>query len=320
MQDIYEKQPLWSKFKNNFLKIIEKHEYYNRIFKFLNITNNNALLFGCSGFPTDEFLDELLKYRFKLLYLHKQECVWKKDIPYLHNQHFLEIDLLNPSMTKNLNQISDFLKNIINTKHINNTKHCIIIKHIDMLSQSDFNSFRIILERYSNNAFFFCTTLKLDKIDVPIKSRFDLIRMPLFQNIEICDIFNSYLDIELNKYLKECKTRDIIKSIFIAEVELINPSLITKEFCTFHFPPLYDFIKTFTAKKSSLDSIKKISYQCFQYNVTIPLILDDLLKIMPKKKKIMLIEKASYYDAILNKTNKGREPLYIEAFLCNVLL
>lgn len=320
MLDICVNQPIWSKFKNNFLNIIKKNDYYCKIFEYLIITNNNALLYGHYGFPTDDFLNEVLKYRFKLLTIHKQECFWKKDIPYLHNQYFLEIDLSHPSMTKHIDRVSDFLKNVINTKHINNIKHCIIIKHVDILSQNDFNSFRIILEKYSYNAFFFCTTFKLDKIDMPIKSRFDLIRMPLFQHEEICNIFELYLGTQLNKYLKDIKTRNIIKSIFISEIEINNPSLITKEFCIFHFPPLYEFVEKFTPKKNSLDSIKKLAYQCFQYNVSIPLLLKDLLIIMPKKKKQFLIKNACHFDYLLNNTNKGREPLYIEAFLCNILL
>ena len=321
MQDINTSQPIWSKFVQNFETIIMNHDYYKKIYEFLIITQNNILLYGSYGFPTDAFIDQILKRKFIIKNgLYKQECIWKKDIPYFHNQHFLEIDLLHPNITKNLNLICEFIKSVIIIKHINNEKHCIVIKQVDILNQNDCNSFRIILEKYSANAFFICTTYKLDKIDSPIKSRFNLIRIPLFTHENISAIFKNYLLVNVNKYLVEIKTRNIIKAIFIAQIEMVDENIVTKEFCTFHFPPIYDFMKNFNSKKCCLDSIKQFSYECFQYNITIPLLFEDLLKISPKKKKSELIEIAAHYDHILNLTNKGREPIYIEAFLCNVLL
>lgn len=311
---------IWSIFKCNFKEIIESNDYYSMLLYFLQKTSSNILLYGHYGFPTDLYIDEIIKIKFDIQSIYKQECVWNKDVHYIYNQHFLEIDLMNPLLTKNITSISNFLINIIKNKHINNQKHLIIIKHIDVLTLNDYNSFRIILEKYSSNASFICTTHKLDKIDFPIKSRFTLIRMPLLTHKEIIHIFSKYLEIKLNKHLIAIKTRDIIRAIFIAEVETIDQDVVTKEFCTMNFPPVYEFLKSFNNKKYNIESIKQFSYKCFQYNISIAQLTRDILTIFPEKKKYHLLKCASDIDHRLNLTNKGREPIYIESFLCSILL
>lgn len=309
----------WQIFKENFIDITRTNEYYNKIFNFLLNYDCNCLLYGSYGFPTDLFIDEVIKQKFMINTLHKKECIWNKNIRYLYNQHFLEIDLMHPDMPKDLSMLSKFLLNIIKNKNINEEKHFIVIKHIDIFNQNDFSSFRIILERFSSNVYFLCTTHKLDKVDVPVKSRFALFRMPQFSHKEVMHIFNVYLKTSLNKYLVEIKCRDIIKCIFIAQIQVSSPELITKEFCTSNFPPLYEFYRD-RKNKIELDDIRQISYKCFQYNISISEILSDLLKILPNKKKLNAIKLASDFDHKLSCTNKGREPIYIESLLCQILI
>ena len=311
---------IWSNFKNHFREIIENNEYYSKLFDFLSQSNNNVLLYGYHGFPTDLYIDEVIKAKFGMKTLYKQECIWNKDVHYIYNQRFLEIDLIHPLLTKNIQCISNFIISIIKNKNINNDKHFIIIKHIDVLTQNDYNTFRIILEKYSANAFFVCTTHKLDKIDFPVKSRFALMRIPLMTHKEILNIFSKYLKRPLNKHLVAVKTRDIVRAIFIAQVEENDKELVTKEFCTMYFPPVYEFVKTFNNKKYSIESIKQFSYKCFQFNISIQQLARDILTIFPEKKKYNLIQMASDIDHELNLTNKGREPIYIESFLCSILL
>lgn len=306
----------WSIFKNRFIDIINSNDYYKRMFTFLKNTNNNALLYGSYGFPIDLFIDEILKQKFSLETLYKKECIWNKNMIYYHNQHFLEIDLMHPTMPKDMTIISKFILNVISNKNINDEKHLIIIKHIDILNSKDFNSFRIIIERYSNNVYFLCFTHKLDKIDVPVKSRFALFRMPLFQHDEIQKIFQEYLHIPVNKYLAEEKTRDIIKAIYIAHED---DNICTKEFCTLNFPLVFEFYKKFK-KKSNLDDIRQFSYKCFQYNISIKELLIDFLKLLPHTQKIRAVKIASEIEHIMQNSNKGRESIYIESFLCQLLL
>jgi len=310
----------WDIFQQNFKNIIINHNYYNIVFNYMVKNNYNILLYSSYGFPIDLFIDEIIKSKYSLNSLQKKECKGIKDVIYLYNHHFLEFDLMHPSMSKNFDILCKYIISIIKNKNINDTKHLIIIKHLNLFNKNDFSSFRIILERFHNNAFFICTTHKINKIDIPVKSRFNLIRMPLFEHHEIDDIFEKYLKISIHQNLKDIKTRDIIKAIYIAHIGQIDTNITTKEFCTLNYPPLADFINKFDKRKNNLEDIKQLSYKCFQYNISIPNLVNDLLIIMPNKEKIKIINIATDIEHLLSMTNKCREPLYIEAFLCNLLL
>lgn len=304
----------WSIFKNNFKNIIESNEYYNKILNFSYDSNINILLYSIYGFPLDLFIEEIIKKKFNIKAIYKNECIWNKNIIYIENQHFIEIDLLNPNMSKDFSILNDFLLHIIKSKNIINNKHFIIIKNIDLLDNYFF-AFRILLERFSNNVYFVCTTYKISKIEAPIKSRFTLFRIPLFKHEEINKIFRD-LNIPLNRFLIENKTRNIINALFIAQVEKNEPEIITYQFCNYHFPPLFDFIEE---KDFSIENIRKLSYKLCQYNISISQLTIDLLK-KNKKSKEELIKQACMIDNLLIKTNKGREPIYLEALLCQYFL
>jgi hypothetical protein len=308
----------WSIFKNNFLKIIESgdFEYYNNMLKTISNYDINILLYSTFGFPLELFIDEIIKKKFDIKVIYRNEHIWEKNIIYNENQYFLEIDLMNPNMNKDFNNINKFILYIIKSKNIvNNNKHFIIIKNIDFLDNY-FYAFRILLERYSSNVYFLCSTYKISKIESPIKSRFILFRFPLFTQQEIKKICSN-LNIPLNHYLIDNKTRNIINAIFIAEVERNEPHLINYQFCNYNFPPLFDFINE---NDYTIENIRNLSYKCCQYNINISQITLDLLKMKSKKNKLELISNAANIDHILTKTNKGREPIHIEALLADFFI
>jgi len=308
----------WSIFKNNFLKIIESDgfDYYNNMLKSITNYDINILLYSTVGFPLELFIDEIIKKKFNIKTIYRNENIWEKSIIYNENQYFLEIDLMNPNMSKDLNHLNKFLLYIIKSKNIiNNKKHFIIIRNIDYLD-SYFFAFRILLERFSSNVYFLCSTYKISKIESPIKSRFVLFRFPLFTQLEIKKICNT-LNIPLNHFLIENKTRNIINVIFIAEVQKNEPYLINYQFYNYNFPPLYDFI---IENDYTIENIRNLAYKCCQYNISISNLTFDILNMKSKKNKIDLIASAAKIDHMLIKTNKGREPIYIETFLSNFLL
>jgi hypothetical protein len=300
---------IWSKFKKVFPDIIKAHEYYGKRLTFLKEYENNILLYGTHGFPTDLFLKEVIRHKFNTV--HKTECLWNKEVPYYHSPYFLEINLMHPLLTKSSTAtgLCPFLISIIKTKNVSGCKHLIIIKNIDMLDKETSISFRIILERYSNNAYFICTAHNLDKLDQPIKSRFSLIRMPLFTHTEIKDIFENKLHTPLNPDLAADKNmRNLIKALYIS----VEPSLPA---ANLHFPPVTEIMKT----KCTLQDVRQFAYKCFQYNVSIPELVHDLLIICPKNKKINIIKTGAEIEHLVKLSSKGREALYIEAFLCKII-
>jgi hypothetical protein len=305
---------LWNKFNNNFREIIQNIDDYNKILNFSINFSYNLLFYSCVGFPFDLFIDEIIKAKFGISQIYRKEILWNKSIIYNENQYFFEIDLNNPNMNKKFKDLTEMLLFIIKSRNINNKKHLIIIKNIDKLNEYFF-SFRIILERYYNNCYFICTTNQISKIENPIKSRFSLIRFRLFTNNEIQSIFINNLKIPLNNWLIKNNCRNIFFAIFIGQVELNEPLLINEDFCNLTYPPLRDFLKS----KYTLNDIRQLSYKYSQYDLNIKDLVMDLLYIN-KHKKNLIIENAVQLELLLIQSNRGREPIYLETLLNQLLI
>jgi hypothetical protein len=326
----------WDKLEEVFPDIVKDNERYRIILENILLSSNNKLLYTPIGFPIDIYLNILL---IKILNItipfNKTEHLWEKSIIYVENQHYIDIDLMNPENIKNIEKITSFLIHIISSKNVKMKKHLIVIKHIDLLS-SLYCDFRIILEKYSHNVVFVCITHFITRIEAPIKSRFSRFRIPLFTFNEICDIFTNNLDIYINDYLLETKTRNIIKAIFIAELERqpVCAEILTKEFVELNYPPFVEFIRTYNKNKNNLEEIRGLSYKCCQYNISIQQITQDFVRLVdydncysnirtatPKNDlKCEIIKIGTSIDYLLSQTNKCKEPLYIENMLCQLLL
>ena len=132
-----------------------------------------------------------------------------------------------------------------------------------------------------------------------------------FTNNEIIHIFNKYLNVNLHPLLIKNNCRNIIFAIFICQTYIYEPSLITEDFCNFNYPPIVSFANS----NYTLNDIRQLSYKYCQYNLSIKDLTLDLLKIS-KKKYQLIIEESVKIEHLLNYSNKGREPIYIEALLC----
>jgi len=304
---------LWIKLKNNFKNIINEIPEFNIIFQKYANYEYNLLLYSYIGYPIELLIDELIKIKFNIQILNKKELIWNKNVPYYENQYFFEIDLNNPNIPNDYSFLTEMILFIIKNKPVISNKHLIILKNIDKLGDYAF-AFRIILEKFYNNVYFICTTHKISKIESPIKSRFSLIRLRLFTNEEIKLIFNKYL----NSEQVITNNRNIIFCIFLSQVKINEPQLITTDFCEFNYP----LIKKFLDSKYDLYDIRQFSYKLSQYNLSIMDITRDFMKIYKNdnEKLIQLINIAADVDYILTISNKGREPIYIENFLCQILI
>jgi len=340
----------WDKLEGVFPYIIDNNKRYKIILKNILLSSNNKLLYTPIGFPIDSFLNTLLIQIFNIKPpFNKTEHIWEKSIIYIENQHYIDIDLMNPENIKNIEKITSFLLHIISSKNVKMKKHYIVIKHVDLLS-SLFCDFRIILEKYSHNVIFICTTHYITRLEPPIRSRFSTFRIPLFTFEEIQNIFSNYLNISMNDYLFETKPRNIVKALFISEIERhpLSSEILTKEFVEYNFPPFVEFIKEYNKNKNNLDDIRGLSYKCCQYNISILQIVQDFIRlvdlgtyyinirsqssedniseldnnidIIKKKLKCEIIKIGTDIDYLLSQTNKCKEPLYIENLLCQLLL
>jgi hypothetical protein len=154
----------------------------------------------------------------------------------------------------------------------------------------------------------------------------------------------------MNDYLLETKTRNIIKAIFIAELErqpanaanagaAAGAEILSKEFVEFNYPPFVEFIRTYNKNKNNLEEIRGLSYKCCQYNISILQITQDFVRLVDYDNcylnikaaaaaaaaakndlKCVIIKIGTEIDYLLSQTNKCKEPLYIENLLCQLLL
>lgn len=333
----------WKNFEENFENIIMDNSEYNILLNKILLSQNNTLLYSCMGFPIDLFIDLIIKKKFNIQNkIYRTKHIWDKNLIYIENSNFLELDIMNPENSKNIDKITNFLLHVIKHKNIGLEKHYIIIKNIDLLSMI-FYDFRILLEKYSNNITFLCTTHYISKIELPIRSRFNSFRIQLFTFEEINNIFVHNLKISMNDELALTKTRNIIKALFIANIEC-HPNatdILTPDFIKYNYPPFVDFIKSFDKHKNNMEEIRYMSNKCCQYNVTINNIIEDFIKLvdygdyylkikyskLPKKKlielkkneKIKIVNAGMEIDYVLSQTNKSKEPIHIEHLLYKLL-
>ena len=105
----------WDKLEEVFPNIINDNKKYKLILENILLSSNNKLLYTPIGFPIDIFLNRLLIIIFNIKDIfNKTEHIWEKNIIYIENQHYIEIDLMNPENIKNIEKITSFLLHIIN--------------------------------------------------------------------------------------------------------------------------------------------------------------------------------------------------------------
>jgi hypothetical protein len=183
----------------------------------------------------------------------------------------------------------------------------------------------------------------MSKIELPIKSRFNSFRVPLFTFEEINNIFVNYLGISVREELAAMKTRNIIKALFISEIENSPHAgeILTDDFIKYNYPPFFEFIKTYDKNKNNIEDIRYLSNKCCQYNISIHKIIEDFLILVDhgdhylrikysklpikkyedikKNEKMKIIEIGSSIEYMLSQTNKSKEPIYIEMLLFKLL-
>ena len=192
-------QERWDRFNSHFTEILEKYlPIQNKLLHGMNGNLEimpNILMYGVFGFPLDLLWKEALLRRFGINKFMPVSCVWGKDIQYMETPYYIHIDLENPSMPRDIEVLQGFLKSVITSKNIISERHIIILENIDCFvnKNTNMNAFRVLLERFSKNVWFICTTYRIGKMESPLKSRFYCIRVPLSTEAEIHSILN-YID------------------------------------------------------------------------------------------------------------------------------
>lgn len=270
----------------------------------------NVLLYGSEGFPQPVLWDIALQSKHGTF--HRNTCVWEKQWIYEETPYFFELDFMNPGQPKDIDSLGDFFKEILRHPCIHAARHIFILKHIDFLCTRGYvYMMRVILERFSKNAWFICTTYHISAIESPIRSRFILMRVPLLTAGLIQDLFNR-AEVPLNE---ECVKHQITDMNVATFLSVVDPNLLPHpiaDFCEYRAPFLLSVLQT---PSPSISQIRAITQKLSVHGYSLSQITQDLLHYVKPKDQHDFLHKAVEIEYMYICTEKYRKPLYIELLL-----
>lgn len=276
-----------------------------------NDTATNILLYGPHGFPMNIIWDSLFPRSIK------RQIVWNNQVTYLETPHFFEIDVAYPHNPKDIDTLAWFIKELIQHPCVFNTRHVIIINNIDYICSlhngKQSYAFRVLLERFSQNAVFICTTCNRAHLEQPLLSRFIGFRIPLATTAELQNIFES-LQIPFHPMIVEYNCRDLYFAMYIAWLSLHAPSKIKPDMFKYKVSDMHALVAS--GKKVSHADIRDITSHVSVHNASMrDITLDIIHDIKCEKKKQELIMYAAKIDHMCATTESFRKPLYIELLI-----
>lgn len=271
---------MWDYFYQNFHLFLPIFPYYQYIIDSLFTTSisnlPNSLLYGPIGFPAEILIEySISKYVNSTFPIQKRYPLWNQTVPYIETHYYFCIDTDHPEFPKDIHPLTEFIKHIISSKCIHMERHIIIIKNLEKITHPRFgNMFRVLLERFSQNVLFICTTHHLHEIEKPILSRTQHYRIPLPTLSQIKHIL---------KIINPSSTIEPITRNLVQELLFTNRSNL-------YYPPILELQKM----KYSQTDIRQLACKLFQYQITLgQLIYDCLQFIKNDSKKIQWIQHTS---------------------------
>ena len=293
---------------NNIISTLKKFILNGGIYE-----TQNILLYGAPGFPIHLLWETIFKEIFHTNY-YRNTVNWHNKLNYIETPYFFELDMADPNNSKELEVLSTFLKELVQHPCVHSRRHIIIMHNIEKLcARRSSYSFRVLLEKYSANAIFICTTFHYSSIESPLLSRCINIRVPLPTNNEISTIMKS-LELVHHPLLKSNNCRDIYLTLYVHWMHTHMPEHVTQEFCNSDIFGLEELLKN--KKKNTIEDIRTFVSKISVHDPSISKLTFDILHtISTNKKKLEFIKKATEIDYMCATTEGHRKPLYIELLL-----
>jgi DNA polymerase III delta prime subunit len=331
---LFDKKPLFNEldFQNNILKLIVNNISIDQL--------NNLCIYGMpgSGKSTNmyAFLATILDKNIYNLKKKTYENEGKTFIYYSSDYH-IEFD---PSFYGNNDKyfLSGYLKNYIQTNNILfDLPKIVYIKNADYLSVQSQMSLRRMIEKNCLTSRFIFECKQLNKIIVPLQSRFILIRNAMPKLIDIKNYLNKYIidnNIEIDKYqLDKIMSNSIptiqhynMKNIFGIFMTSIYNNKIT--YFNFEYLNILNKLKLIILDKKldfkKIDEIRDIIYNLYVYQInSIEIIQYIFLNIYHiYKSNNNLIEKILQItincDLSIVKGNKSQ--IHLELYIVNLII
>jgi hypothetical protein len=306
----------WALFEQRFDRYVENLQCYNII---RNIISNgfvgfsNILLYS-AGFPSHLIISHMIRAIFNESTHNGCAKIFDKDVMYHEYPYHFEVDCMNPMQTKSIEKFAGFIKHIASHKCIHSDRHVMVMLNVDAVVRDSAQSFRVLLERFSNNVIFICTTNVLSAIEKPIVSRFMCIRVPLFTTEQIQHILE-----DIGFEPSECAAvanftdhRNLPYCMYVAAMSRYQQTQ-----CNLRYPFLLDYWGS-DCSKPTLDQLRSLTQKIHNLDIAIPNLANDLIKISKDRYKANVISLCTAVDHWIALTDGNRKSLYIE-YLVNSL-
>lgn len=284
------------------------HSILNFITQIHYKSTPNILMICRKGFPLDLLLKEGMRRVFQLdnIPFPEHNEMYENEIPYKHCQYYFEMDFEHPDMPKDCSKIIDLIKYVSSSKPIIGDRHIWILKNIEKIRRDyGLESFRVLLERFSTNALFLCTSSQPSSMDISLRSRFTYLRVPLLNITEIRNILIA-LECDPNK-IKNIKTNNLFKALCY--------TCLDEPETTLHYPPVSN-VKSWT-----VDTIRKIAHEYCIHGLTLANACLDILTIIPpRKNKAEVIQHLTKIEHQFVQGSRIREMWYIEMAFVTIFM
>lgn len=280
----------------------------------------NILLYGAPGFPMHILWDIVFKNMFGICLSAKSKrtVLWNNKVTYQETPYFFECNMADPHNPSDIQLFSAFLKDLVQHPCVYSKRHIIVLQNIDTIcAKGSSYAFRVLLERFSNNAVFICTTHSISSIEGPLVSRCLGIRVPLPTTKELMGALGlDGLDIGgLHPYLIKHNCRDFYFAVYVAWLSSNTPEIVTENLCKYNIVPIYDFFQRKRDKENPLtiDDVRTfVSRISVQEDSIRDIVRDILHHIHTVDRKIEFIHKAAAIEHMCATTQGHRKPLYME--------
>lgn len=255
----------------------------------------NLLLYGAAGMPFFPIINYLIlsplsRHMKDISFQHSTFTHKTLHMPYTETDIYLYMDMMNPDMPKDGDAIFEFLITILHSRCMHLHKHIVVLDNIDVLTASSSQVMRVLLERYSSNVWFVCTTNRIGAIEPPIISRFLTIRIPLPTKDEVSTIIR-YLGLPQ----PPIATRNLSEAIMGENA-----------------PRLELQINSVTP---TLENVRLQAQRLLQNYVPLSQLAFYLINKAPQKKRPYLLKRIATIEAQYQTRRKGRDIFFYEAML-----
>lgn len=295
--------PLWTAFLGRFGELLNAHLPHHagvaRLIASETVTYPgmpNLLLYGPrGGIPLDMLYHHALERRFGAF--TARDLVYEKTLPYRETPYTFELDFAHPNLPKDLSVLPEFVKSIVSARCIHSARHIMLLRNVDALR--DRQPFRVLLERFSQNALFICTTHRITALEPPLQSRFQHLRVPLPTAAETAAIFAA-----LGAPAPAAPDRNFLRALAGAATETPTDT------------PLTAFL---ARPKPTLEGIRQMAVKTYQANVPFARAAQEAVAYLTQKGDVKnaraFLEEAADLEHVFAGAARGRAPLYYEYLL-----